>query len=101
MARRVPCFSISGRRLGGGLFFLLPVLLCLTGLPVLAQLADAADSLQGEFEDWAKPIAIAGLILGVGLTWFGNDESISKRIGTGVIIISLLIGAADFVDLLS
>lgn len=90
---------------GGWRRSLLPVCVLLTLLaagisPVFAQLASSAESLQSEFEDWAKPIAIGGLILGVGLIWFGNDESIARKIGTGVVIISLLIGAADFVDLI-
>ncbi|MDJ0841814.1 MAG: hypothetical protein QNK37_35250 [Acidobacteriota bacterium] len=73
----------------------------LTLLPVAAfgQIADGANQLQSELESFAGPASIAGVILGFAVGYFSDDGSIGKKIGYGMMFISIIAGAATFAGL--
>ncbi len=66
---------------------------------VPAQLSDGADALQGELESFAGPASIAGVIIGFAVGYFSDDGSIGKKVGYGMMFISIIAGAATFAGL--
>ena len=75
------------------------VIVFLVSSPLWAQLASGAQNLQGELEDFAGPASIAGVIVGFAVGYFSDDGSIGKKIGYGVMFISIIAGAATFAGL--
>lgn len=79
--------------------FALAILLFGFGKFSYAQLASGAQNLQGELESFAGPAAIAGVVIGFAIGYFSDDGSIGKKIGYGVMFISIIAGAAEFAGL--
>ena len=75
------------------------VLVGLSWAKVFGQLSDGADALQSELESFAAPASIVGVIIGFAVGYFSDDGSIGKKIGYGMMFISIIAGAATFAGL--